>query len=197
MLITLQRTMDWCHPKMISGKKSALVFIMMALIVMSSSKTIAAPLSVRDAIYSSNVMKKYNGYKQCIYWEAKNNRIDELVLMSVIMAEYGDKSTSSINTDGTNDYGIMQINDVRREQVISLGFDPELIKSDGCYNIKVGSRLLANEIQNAGGNLWVGIGRYHYHEKGEYPHNHYKYRTRVASKLQRLVGIASATKRTY
>jgi hypothetical protein len=197
MLITLQGTMEWCHPKMISRTKSALALIITTLLTMQSYKAEAAQLSVRDAIYSSKVMKKYHSYKQCIYWEAKANRIDELVLMSVIMAEYGDKATSSRNKDGTNDYGIMQINDVRREQVIALGYDPELIKSNGCYNIKVGSKLLANEIVNAGGDLWVGIGRYHYHEKGEYPHNHYKYRSRVASKLQKLIGIASAIKRTY
>lgn len=199
MLVTeyLTRTMERCHPKLISGMKSSFGIILMCLVSISSTHATEQKGGVRDAIYGTELMMKYQRFKTCIYWEARNNKIDELVLMSVIMAEYGDEATSSKNDDGTNDYGVMQINDVRRDQVIELGFDPELIKSNGCYNIKVGSRLLAEEIKNAQGNLWVGIGRYHYHEQGKYPHNHYKYRARVAAKLQRLVRVATRSQRTY
>lgn len=196
MLITNDRTMERCHPNMISRMKSS-IFILLICILSNTTQAAEQKGGVRESIYRTDLMNKYQKFKSCIYWEARNNKIDELVLMSVILAEFGDEKTSSKNEDGTNDYGIMQINDVRREQVIELGFDPELIKIDGCYNIKVGSRLLAEEIKNANGSLWVAIGRYHYHEQGKYPHNHYKYRARVAAKLQRLVNIATNRKSTY
>lgn len=186
--------MERCHPKMISWTKSpwATLFLLAALAftVVEDAKANQSDHSIRDNIYKKTHMSKYSEFKNCIYWEAKRNQLDELVLMAVILAEFGDPSTASKNNDGTNDYSIMQINDVRMNEVAQRGYDTDRVKVDGCYNIKVGSEILASEIKNAGNNLWVGIGRYHYHEKGEYPHNHYKYRTRVASKLHDLVKFA-------
>ncbi|MDI5833291.1 lytic transglycosylase domain-containing protein (plasmid) [Shewanella xiamenensis] len=191
-----KRTTERCHPKKISGTKSTWVFLAIgAVILMMQSLAYAETRNsstIRDRIYSNSQMSKYKEFKNCIYWEAKKNKIDELILMAVILAEFGDPETVSRNNDGTNDYSIMQINDVRMGEVVDRGFDPQRTKIDGCYNIRVGSEILGSEIKNANYNLWLGIGRYHYHEKGKNPHNHYKYRARVANKLHYLIGFTSA-----
>lgn len=194
----IKRTTERCHPKQISGTKSTWVMIVCAVLFMALPSAHAdaneGP-TIRDRIYQKSQMSKYEEFKNCIYWEAKKNKIDELILMAVILAEYGDPETVSRNNDGTNDYSIMQINDVRMNEVEELGFDPQRTKVDGCYNIRVGSEILGNEIRNAGNNLWLGIGRYHYHEKGRNPHNHYKYRSRVANKLHYLINFTTSEKR--
>jgi soluble lytic murein transglycosylase-like protein len=56
--------------------------------------------------------------------------------------------------------GIMQVHSswfpvLRRE-----GFDVQRLKRDACYNIEVGAWILRKHIEEAGGDVWKGVGRY-------------------------------------
>ncbi|MCZ4337764.1 lytic transglycosylase domain-containing protein [Shewanella colwelliana] len=148
-------------------------------------------------------MKKYKPFKNCIYWQSEKYGVNELLVMAVILQEGGKPSSKNRNSDGTYDYGILQINDVRSNELIELGYELSEVRSDGCKGIEAGIHLLSREIKRAkkdAGNhgVWLGVGRYHYSENGEYPHNHYKYRQGVSEKLERLIRkIKSGRDNTY
>jgi hypothetical protein len=165
-------------------------FVMFISIAASSFEAIAnSSHPVRENLYSKTSLKKYSAYQNCIFWQAQQFKINELVLMSVLLAEGGNAKSKNKNGNGTYDYGIMQINDVRSDELIKLGYDLEAVRKDGCKNIEAATHILALEIERAG-DLWLGIGRYHYMETGQNPKYHYIYRERVNRKLQNLLGIA-------
>jgi soluble lytic murein transglycosylase-like protein len=56
--------------------------------------------------------------------------------------------------------GVMQVHSswftvLRRE-----GFDVQRLKRDACYNILVGAWILKKHIDEVGGDIWKGVGRY-------------------------------------
>lgn len=63
------------------------------------------------------------------------------------------------NTDGSYDYGMMQINTVNAEELRKAGIPWETL-SDPCTNVMAGTWLLAKRIHEYGYN-WKGIGAYH------------------------------------
>jgi len=150
---------------------------------------------VRDLLYKKTPLKKYEKFKNCIFWQSQNFNVNELVLMSVLLAEYGDEQSKIKNKNKSYDYGFMQINDARSDELISLGYDLNEVRTDGCKNIEAGTHILSLEIERAG-DLWLGVGRYHYNEKGEYPRHHYKYRARVNRKLESLLQVAKKSLNT-
>ncbi len=174
----------------------AAVFALLVCHKLEASERAAFPM--RDSLYES-VMKKYKPFKNCIYWQAEKYGVNELLVMAVILQEGGDPTSKNRNSDGTYDYGILQINDVRSEELKSLGYVISDVRTDGCKGIEAGVHLLSREIRKAkkesgSQGVWLGVGRYHYSENGEYPHNHYKYRQGVSRKLETLLARIKTNK---
>ena len=150
---------------------------------------------VRDMLYKQTPLKKYEKFKNCIFWQSKNFNVNELVLMSVLLAEHGDENSKIKNKNKTYDYGLMQINDARTDELVALGYDLNEVRTDGCKNIEAATHIISLEIERAG-DVWLGVGRYHYNENGKYPKHHYKYRARVNKKLDSLLKIAKSSLRS-
>lgn len=83
-------------------------------------------------------------------------------LIAVWLTEGGRTGTESRNTNGTTDYGPMQINTVWVNRLQSLfGVTRQMLTNDFCWSVRAGAYILRYEINLAGGSFWDGVGHYH------------------------------------
>lgn len=86
--------------------------------------------------------------------------IPPLLLWSISKWESGfNPSAVNYNTNGSYDYGLMQINTVHAAELKRVGISWDSL-SDPCTNVMVGSWLLSKSIAEYGYN-WKAIGAYH------------------------------------
>ncbi|WP_228124512.1 lytic transglycosylase domain-containing protein [Glaciimonas soli] len=68
----------------------------------------------------------------------------------------------SNNTNGTVDYGPMQINTVWAQRLqANFGVTATMITHDFCWSMRAGAYILRYEINSANGSFWDGVGHYH------------------------------------
>ncbi|MEJ6002609.1 lytic transglycosylase domain-containing protein [Paucibacter soli] len=84
----------------------------------------------------------------------------------MMKTEGGRVGQFSLNSDGSYDMGPMQINTIHLKELSALyGITSpamaQLLAYDGCFNVAVGAFLLRKRTNEAGGDFWYGIGRYH------------------------------------
>lgn len=97
----------------------------------------------------------------CMVMAARDYSLPSWVLPAVHRVEGGVTGTVRSNTNGTRDYGPMQINTVWIDRFYAkYGIQPEIIQFNDCMNVKAAAYIIRSEI-NATGSLWKGIGRYH------------------------------------
>ncbi|EER0880466.1 lytic transglycosylase domain-containing protein [Escherichia coli] len=114
----------------------------------------------------------------CLLAASQANDVSPKLLISVIAVEGGVSGVASINKNGTEDLGIMQINTGTWLKLVSDSFfngNNEKaymkLRDDGCFNIYVGAWILGRAIRMEGGDIWQGVGRYHsvtYRHKQKY-----------------------------
>ena len=92
---------------------------------------------------------------------SKKYRIDMKILKAIAIVESG-MDQRKVNRSGGKGYsvGVMQVYSswfpvLRRE-----GFSVTRVKRDACYNVLVGAWILRRHIDEVGGNVWRGVGRY-------------------------------------
>ncbi len=136
----------------------------------------------RDVAYQQEPMKRYEELKSCIAWTAYQFELPEELLYSILYVERGSvNGKCRTNRNGTQDCGPAQINDVRLKELKQFGLTKAVIKSEPCHNIWAMGYLIRREIEKADGNIWVGVGNYHYHYSvNEQVHDRYVNRIRDA-----------------
>lgn len=97
---------------------------------------------------------------ECINQAAIAYHIPATVLVAVLETENGLAGEANPNTNGTYDYGPMQINTVWVEKLQKYGVTRQQIQYNACVNIAVGAWILSQTIANTG-SRWLGIGNYH------------------------------------
>ncbi len=151
--------------------------------------------SNRDKIYRTE-LKKLIPYKECVTNAAKVYKIPEWILLAILRHENGPLNGYLVNPNGTKDYGVSCINDVRIEDFHNAGIKSvtaERLMEDPCFAIHATAYLIKKEYLKEkringkpGENIWlVAAANYHYHYKGSYPKNHDKYKQRIQSTLDR------------
>ncbi len=110
---------------------------------------------------------------ECINHAAIEYNIPAALIISVLKAENGYAGLAKPNTNGTADYGPMQINTFWLAKISRYGYSKDQVQSDPCVNISVGSWILSQEIANARA-LWRGVGNYHSHNEIENEKYSYK-----------------------
>lgn len=149
----------------------------------------------RDIIYQTE-LKKIQAYKSCVIQAADAYGVPEWILMAVIRHENGPLNGYLVNPNGTKDYGVTCINDVRIKDFHDAGMTEvtaEKIMKDPCYAIYVASYLLKKEFikeskskSKRKENIWlVATANYHYNYRGSYPRNHHKYLKHIKNTLDR------------
>lgn len=118
----------------------------------------------RDIAYSWAPMNKYSSLRGCVAWTAWQFELPEELLYSVLYVERGPMNgRCSVNTNGTEDCGPAQINDVRLKELSRFSLSKSDISSKPCQNVWAMGYLLRREIEKADGKIWRGVGNYHFH----------------------------------
>lgn len=99
---------------------------------------------------------------ECINHAAVTYNVPAALIISILKTEGGKNGMASKNTDGTYDYGPMQINTCWLKKVAKYGFTQHDLQYDPCVNVAVGAWILAQGIAD-GKNIWNGVGNYHSH----------------------------------
>ena len=110
--------------------------------------------------------------------------------------EDGRVGAFSPNSDGSYDIGPMQVNTIHLVDMSKVfGTSPsqlaQLLAYDGCFNVSVGAWLLRTKTNEAAGDFWYGIGRYH----SKTPSKSTRYIRRGRKNMQGIVGQADGAKR--
>lgn len=97
----------------------------------------------------------------CVQTAARDYAIPEAVLYGVRLTENGSIGQYSVNSDGSKDYGITQINDdwaqlFAKKYQITV----EQLMNDGCLSYRASAYIIRYEI-NRVGDFWKGVGNYH------------------------------------
>lgn len=111
---------------------------------------------------------------QCARKASKYYNLNPFINQTILKIEGGKIGTISHNTDGSYDYGVMQVNTVWIDEIMrmqKIKINIHALTQDPCYNIHIGTWILALKIKDANGDVWKGIGNYH----SKTPSKHYAY----------------------
>lgn len=118
--------------------------ILLATILFASSTAIASPQSP---------------YDQCFVGAAQYHHVNPYILRAIAHVESGyNPRAINRNSNGTYDYGIMQINSSWFPTLHQWGIETSRL-SDPCTNIYIGAWMLAKSMQTYG-NTWQAIAGY-------------------------------------
>lgn len=111
-------------------------------------------------LFSSTLIAKISDY-ECYFQKAGDHyNIPPLLLKNIAIIESaGNPNAIRINTNGTKDYGLMQINSMHFRELSTWGINERNILNPQ-INIFAGSWLLSEHIKERGFNLQA-IGNYH------------------------------------
>jgi hypothetical protein len=103
---------------------------------------------------------------QCVIEEAGRQSLELVKLLAVMKAEGGRLGEYSRNSNGSYDIGPMQVNTIHLPELSKTYGIPEaavsrLLAYNGCFNVAVGAWILRMRTNEAAGDFWYGIGRYH------------------------------------
>ena len=133
---------------------------------------------------------------ECINKAAITYIVPAAVIVSVLQIEDGSPGLAKSNTNGTVDYGPMQINSIWLKTVAKYGYSAEQIQYDPCVNVMVGTWILSNKIAaiaaDASGDYWRGVAGYH----SLTPGLNAKYQSKVLTNYQLLSEVLSGKRGT-
>jgi hypothetical protein len=103
---------------------------------------------------------------RCVVEEAGRQSLEVVKVLAVMKAEGGRLGEYSRNSNGSYDIGPMQVNTIHLPELAkTYGIPPDavskLLAYDGCFNVAVGAWMLRMRTNEAAGDFWYGIGRYH------------------------------------
>jgi hypothetical protein len=109
------------------------------------------------------------------------------VLPSIQAVEGGRPGLISHNTDGSDDFGPMQVNSRWTPDIARLARQPEPVVrmrliNDPCFNIAAAGAIMRADLDEAHGNLLVAVGWYH----SRTPEQGSAYRDRVLNAAETL-----------
>lgn len=99
----------------------------------------------------------------CVAKAALDFKLASSLLYAIIKAEGGKKGSMNVNTNGTLDLGVAQINSIHLPEM--QRYYPHLtlqkLATDTCTNVHVAARLFRSHLDETGGDIWEAVGRYH------------------------------------
>ncbi len=126
-------------------------------------------------------------YVACMALVASIYHLPPRVLPSIQRVEGGVVGNVSHNTDGSEDYGVMQVNSIWIPALSAYSkLPPEQVRqrliSWPCYNIAAAGAILRTYLNETRGNLMLAIGDYHSHT----PFRNLDYQAKVLQSATRL-----------
>lgn len=102
-----------------------------------------------------------NSYAFCFEEAGARFDINPKLLEAIAYTEsrLDPKAINGNNTNGSTDYGLMQINSFWFEKLANLGVSEERVINEPCTNVHVGAWILANNFAQSGEG-WLAVGAY-------------------------------------
>lgn len=100
----------------------------------------------------------------CAIKAGKYYDVSPYLVQTVLQIEGGVKGSKVRNSNGTYDYGPMQINTIwikELERLENIKVKEQDLINDVCYNIHIGTWILSSRISEVNGDVWRGLGNYH------------------------------------
>jgi soluble lytic murein transglycosylase-like protein len=119
---------------------------------------------------------------ECINQAAIQYRVPAAIIISVLNTEGGRAGRATSNTNGTYDYGPMQINTVWLKQLQRYGYSTEEIKDNPCTNVWAGTWILSQRTAHSH-DFWYGVGSYNSYQSRP----NYRYQQKVSSAYYDLI----------
>lgn len=119
----------------------------------------------------------------CVAEAAHKHGVPQIVLYALMDTERGYVGFVRRNTNGSRDYGPMQINSVHLPVLEKHGIDSRLLTYDGCVNVFVGAWLYKGHLARKNNDILDAAGAYH----SSTPKHFYRYRNAVTTNLRRLI----------
>jgi hypothetical protein len=127
----------------------------------------------------------------CVLQAAKKTDMPVGILRGIMATEGGWVGLKKRNSNGTYDYGPMQINSIWLPVLSRHGISGYMLRYNGCVNVYVGAWILADYVAEAG-SMGVGIGYYHTHRpRAAYVYARQVLRARLTVSLDLLVRRAN------
>lgn len=102
-----------------------------------------------------------NAFYECFQQASSRYSVPVELLYAIAKVESNfNPQAMNRNTNGSADYGLMQINSSWFPQLQSqFGITKERVISDSCTNVYIGAWILANNFRNKG-RIWDSVGAY-------------------------------------
>lgn len=131
-------------------------------------------------------------YLACMTLVASLYHLPPRVLPSIQMVEGGASGTVHRNAGGSDDYGVMQINEVWLPSLAAYtGLPPGVVRDRlilwPCFNIAAAGAILRTYLNETHGDLMLAIGNYHSHTNAL----NRAYRTKVMQSASQLFAPAA------
>ena len=101
---------------------------------------------------------------ECINLAAVTYFIPAQVIITVLETEGGEPGMATPNTNGSFDYGPMQINSLWLPKLLKYGYTQTQIQDDPCINVVAGTWILSLKVLENAHNredYWKGVASYH------------------------------------
>jgi soluble lytic murein transglycosylase-like protein len=99
-------------------------------------------------------------HADCFDEAARYQKVNPLILRAIAWQESHNRPDAlGINTNGSVDYGLMQINSVHLAALSQYGITKATLM-DGCKNVYIAAWHLHNQMDRYG-NTWAAVGAYH------------------------------------
>ena len=123
-------------------------------------------------------------YGDCLLEAANHYQVSPDLINAIIKTESNHQIDAiNVNTRGSEDVGLMQINSEWLPRIKKLGYDRSSL-FDPCTNITVGTWILAQEVQRFG-YTWIAVGAYNAGPSKKQALRRERYATRVYNNLSR------------
>ena len=140
------------------------------------------------ALVLSLLMGSPQAWADC--WEEVASRYDlEPELLQAIAAVesgYRAHAVNALNSDGSRDIGLMQINSMHLPRLAKQGITEERLLSEPCLSVEVGASILAGFVQRFGYN-WTAVGSYNAGVAPEREALRLRYAEKIWARYQALV----------
>lgn len=105
-------------------------------------------------------------FAACLIMASQTYQVPPQVMIGILNVEGGRIGQEVANTNGTYDMGPMQVNTLWLEKLthywnVDRSTARHWVRDDGCVNVHVAAWILRQKLDEAGGNLYNGIARYH------------------------------------
>lgn len=123
---------------------------------------------------------------ECINQAAIAFRVPAVIIASILTVENGKSGSATPNSNGTYDYGSMQINTVWINKLNQYGYTKDEIQNNPCTNVWVGTWILSQKIAH-GKDFWYGVGGYNSFHLAQ----NYRYQKEIVKKYYTLMSYLS------